>query len=76
MVSDDGAGIPPEELTQVFERFYRCRSGQNGIGLSLARELVLLHGGHISAHNDGGAHFVIRLPLNARGRVAQVFTRN
>lgn len=76
VVSDDGAGIPPEELTQVFERFYRGRSGQNGIGLSLARELVLLHGGHISAHNDGGAHFVIRLPLNARGRVAQVFTRN
>lgn len=76
VVSDDGAGIPPEELTQVFERYYRGRSGQNGIGLSLARELVLLHGGHISAHNDGGAHFVIRLPLNARGRVAQVFTRN
>lgn len=68
MVADDGPGIPPEELSQVFERYYRGANGQNGIGLSLAQELVALHGGRLKAHNnpEGGACFEVILPQRKR----------
>ncbi len=71
-VRDAGIGIPPEMLLNVFEMFAhgenRLRRGQGGlgIGLGLARKLVLLHGGTITAQSDGpglGSEFVIRLPL-------------
>ncbi|NLD33576.1 MAG: HAMP domain-containing histidine kinase [Clostridiales bacterium] len=81
-ISDDGAGIPLRELSQVFERYYRGSGGQNGIGLSLVRELIALHGGQINAYNEGGAHFVIRMPLAGRQPVRrllhlpEIFTRN
>lgn len=70
LVADDGPGIPEAELNQVFERYYRGSGGQNGIGLSLARELVALHGGKLVAYNDGGACLEITLPLRRlfRGR--------
>ena len=71
-VADNGAGIPPEHLPHLFEKFTR-RSAQTersrdglGIGLSLVRGLVLLHGGSITAHSEGdgkGSSFVVRLPL-------------
>ncbi|MCC6458253.1 MAG: HAMP domain-containing protein [Caldilineaceae bacterium] len=71
-VIDQGAGIPPEELTRIFERFYRVdksrarSSGGNGIGLTIARHLVGAHGGDIWAESKGigkGATFVFTLPL-------------
>jgi CheY-like chemotaxis protein len=73
-VSDNGLGIPPDMLSRIFEMFVqvdrsleREKSGL-GIGLSLARGLVALHGGSIEARSEGagqGSAFVVRLPLAA-----------
>ena len=62
-IRDDGEGIAPELLPHIFDRFYSTRKGGAGIGLSLAKEIVSLHTGTISASNDGGALFEISLPL-------------
>jgi two-component system phosphate regulon sensor histidine kinase PhoR len=68
-VSDSGPGIPSDDLSRVFERFYRVdksrsRPGGTGLGLAIVRHLVELHGGTASAanHPDGGAVFTITLP--------------
>ncbi len=70
--ADDGAGITDEVLPQVFERFARSSHGTRdahvglGIGMTLARRLVELHGGQIAAHSDGpgeGSTFVVQLNL-------------
>jgi PAS domain S-box-containing protein len=72
-VEDSGVGIPAASLGRVFERFYRIE-GQggrsvegSGIGLSLVRELVLLHGGAIEVDSaEGrGTVFTLRLPFGA-----------
>jgi two-component system, OmpR family, sensor kinase len=69
-VADSGPGIEQKDLPFIFERFFRGRSGRNesgkGLGLSLCREIVQLHGGEITAANrpDGGAEFVIMLPAS------------
>ena len=70
-VKDDGIGIPPDKLTDIFELFSRVdssfdRQGGLGIGLTLVRQLVELHGGTIEAHSNGvghGSEFVISLPV-------------
>lgn len=71
-IADDGAGIPREFLPHVFDRFRQAdgsitrRHGGLGIGLSLAKQIVDLHGGSIAAASDGpgrGATFTIQLPL-------------
>lgn len=62
-IRDDGEGIAPELLPHIFDRFYSTRKGGAGIGLSLAKEIVSLHKGTISASNAGGALFEISLPL-------------
>ena len=70
-IADSGPGIRPEDLPHVFERFFHVdESGDGsqpgtGIGLSLARELVELHGGEIQAHSahGSGATFTVVLPL-------------
>ncbi|HEX6324462.1 MAG TPA: HAMP domain-containing sensor histidine kinase, partial [Vicinamibacterales bacterium] len=70
-VSDSGAGIAPDFLPHVFERFRQGDSsatrehGGLGIGLAVARHLVELHGGTITAASDGpakGSVFTVRLP--------------
>ena len=68
-VSDSGPGIPPDDLSRVFERFYRVdksrsRPGGTGLGLAIVKHLIELHGGQARAENqpDGGARFVITLP--------------
>lgn len=73
-VADNGAGIPAEHLPHLFEKFTR-RSAQTersrdglGIGLSLVRGLVALHGGSVAAESKGegkGSTFVVRLPVAA-----------
>jgi PAS domain S-box-containing protein len=71
-VTDTGVGIPAESLASVFEMFaqvgqYKERAqGGLGIGLTLARRLVELHGGQLSACSEGpgkGSRFTVRLPL-------------
>ena len=75
-VKDDGIGIPPDQLGRVFDLFTqidlgpeRAKSGL-GIGLSLVRRLVELHGGEVVATSPGigkGAEFVVRLPVSSEG---------
>jgi signal transduction histidine kinase len=68
-VSDDGPGIPPEEAERVFERFYRSdqarssKDGGSGLGLSIARWIVDLHGGRIRAEQvePHGCRMVVEL---------------
>ena len=71
-VGDDGEGIPPEILPHIFDRFYRgdpSRSnGQDhgaGLGLAIAREIVIAHHGTITAQSvpGQGSIFTVRLPL-------------
>jgi PAS domain S-box-containing protein len=71
-VADNGVGIPPEMLARVFDMFAQLDStraqGGLGIGLTLARTLVELHGGSIEASSAGagkGAEFLVRLPVLA-----------
>jgi signal transduction histidine kinase len=70
-VADQGRGIPREELTHVFDRFYRARNSRtntagNGLGLYLARYFVELHNGRIEAESEleKGSTFSVRLPTN------------
>jgi two-component system CheB/CheR fusion protein len=72
-VGDDGAGIDPSVLDSIFELFVQGRAtihrteGGMGVGLSVVRSLVEMHGGTIAAHSDGpgkGSTFVMRLPLS------------
>ncbi|OLC57119.1 MAG: hypothetical protein AUH85_04120 [Chloroflexi bacterium 13_1_40CM_4_68_4] len=68
-VSDTGAGIAPDVLTHVFERFYRSAdSTGSGLGLPIARSLVVAHGGDIAAASDGPGHgttISVTLPIGA-----------
>jgi signal transduction histidine kinase len=70
-VEDDGPGIPETERERIFEPFYRLdrsrdrTTGGFGLGLSIARKAVELHGGTIAAGVSvlGGARFVVTLPV-------------
>ena len=73
-VADHGPGLAPGEENKVFEKFYRgpqTRPGGLGLGLSIARQLVEVHGGQIIAQNqeNGGARFSIRLPIGEAMRL-------
>ena len=78
-VSDSGIGITPDLLPHVFERFRQGDSsstrlqGGLGLGLTLVKQLVELHGGTVTAESRGvgqGATFTVRLPLRAAGHPA------
>jgi PAS domain S-box-containing protein len=73
-VTDTGAGIAPDVLSHVFDRFWQAdssttrRVGGLGLGLALVRHIVELHGGTVEAASAGqgkGATFTIRLPIEA-----------
>ena len=67
-VTDSGSGIPPEEVSGVFQRFYRSNrprvaSAESGLGLPIARAVALSHGGAFEyVGNDPGASFRLSLP--------------
>ncbi len=75
-VSDNGIGLAPEMLTQVFGLFFQGKrsvdrsEGGLGIGLALVKNIVELHGGKVEASSAGpgqGSQFVVRLPLRSTG---------
>jgi len=65
-ISDSGPGIPAEKLSQIFDPFFTTKEQGMGIGLSIARTIVLAHEGRIWAENgtEGGAVFRVSLPLS------------
>ncbi|HJS19298.1 MAG TPA: ATP-binding protein [Anaerolineales bacterium] len=70
-VTDNGIGIPARELPRIFERFYQVethltrRYGGMGLGLSVAKAMIELHGGRIWAESQGrGSKFTFLLPVN------------
>lgn len=77
VVSDDGDGIPPEQLDRIFERFFRADGSRatfdgngSGLGLTIAQAIIRDHGGDLIAHSDGpgtGAKFMMRLPASDVG---------
>ncbi|MCL4531981.1 MAG: HAMP domain-containing histidine kinase [Actinobacteria bacterium] len=70
VVRDHGIGIPAEERSHIFERFFQAHSsnhyGGMGIGLSVCREITEMHGGSIVVEQpeDGGSRFIVRLPAS------------
>ena len=79
-IIDDGIGIPAADLTRIFERFYQVEShltrkhGGMGLGLSVSKVMVEMHGGRIWAESEEGkgSTFTILLPLNlAQVKAAQ-----
>ena len=70
-VEDNGVGIPEEDLSRVFERFYRVdkarsrAAGGTGLGLSIVSDIVRRRGGTVEASNRflGGASFTVRWPV-------------
>jgi signal transduction histidine kinase len=71
-VEDTGPGIPPGEISRIFERFYqvdKSRAGNKGrgtgLGLAIAREIVLAHGGQIQVESQAGESscFMVKIPL-------------
>ena len=73
VIADDGDGLPPSDLTRVFDRFYRSdesrnrTSGGSGLGLSIVKAIIGLHRGRVSARNlePRGAEFTVALPVSA-----------
>jgi signal transduction histidine kinase len=73
-VRDTGTGIAPEEISHLFERFYRAKGVRarthegTGIGLALVQELVRLHGGTVRVESvpGEGSTFTVSIPAAAR----------
>ena len=66
-VKDDGNGIDAEVMPHIFERFYKGKDGNQGIGLSIVKSIIEQHNGIIIAENtvEGGAAFTIILPIRS-----------
>jgi PAS domain S-box-containing protein len=75
-IRDTGIGIPPEDLEQLFERFYRVNkdrsraTGGSGLGLAISKQIVEMHGGGISVDSEvgQGSTFLIHLPTEPLSR--------
>ena len=77
MISDEGMGIPPENVNRIFDRFYRvdrarARSmGGTGLGLAIAREMIEAHGGSIWAESEEGQgttiFFTLKVEIDEEG---------
>jgi two-component system, NtrC family, sensor histidine kinase AtoS len=65
-VRDNGPGIPPEAVHQIFRPFFTTRPAGTGLGLAIVQKVIVSHNGRISAGNapDGGAVFRLSLPLH------------
>ncbi len=63
-VRDDGNGISEQDFPYIFDRFYNGAGGNFGLGLSIAKSALDYMGGEIACHNDDGAIFTIRIPID------------
>ncbi|WP_082889171.1 sensor histidine kinase [Methylovorus sp. MM2] len=68
IVADNGPGVTPEQRTQIFDPFFTQRAGGVGLGLAVARQIVLAHHGtiNVSSSKMEGAEFRITLPMLAQ----------
>jgi two-component system sensor histidine kinase KdpD len=72
-IADRGVGIPFEDLTRIFDKFYRVQRPENvsgtGLGLSISKGIIEVHHGDIyaSTRAGGGTIITIELPLNNKG---------
>jgi signal transduction histidine kinase len=68
-VQDDGPGIPPERIEEIFVPFYTTKESGAGIGLALARQIALAHGGRLTAapNRGRGMTFVLSIPVSQGG---------
>ena len=74
VVEDTGEGIPPEELARIFDQFYQVSSSSaptrgSGLGLTIAKKLVELHGGQLWVRSQlgKGSEFAFTLPASEVG---------
>ncbi|MBI2830333.1 MAG: PAS domain-containing sensor histidine kinase, partial [Chloroflexi bacterium] len=71
-VTDSGEGIPPEELPNIFERFYRVDKSRNratggyGLGLTISKRIIETHGGKIEVQSEvgKGSRFSFTVPVS------------
>ena len=82
-MSDTGQGIDPEFLPHVFDMFRQAEPAKTrhygglGLGLSIVRRLVELHGGHVEARSDGagkGTTFLVYLPVPGTSHAGSLST--
>lgn len=63
---DNSAGVPPEKLDRIFDRFYRCDESRNkkgsGVGLYVVKYIMKRHHGSVCATNEGGLKISLYLP--------------
>jgi two-component system sensor histidine kinase HydH len=67
-VHDSGTGIPADKLTEIFDPYYSTKPDGTGLGLWIAQQIAVAHGGSLAAGNapGGGAVFTLTLPLNRK----------
>lgn len=67
-VRDSGPGIPAEKITEIFEPYYSTKREGSGLGLWIAQQIAVAHGGSLHAANApaGGAIFTLKLPLKRK----------
>ena len=68
-VLDSGSGIPAERLAAIFDPYFTTKPEGSGLGLWIAQQIVIAHGGSLKAENApaGGAVFTMRLPVKRQG---------
>jgi len=63
-ISNDGEHIDSNDLSHIFDRFYKGKGGNTGIGLSITKEIITAFNGSVTAENtENGVQFVIELPV-------------
>jgi PAS domain S-box-containing protein len=74
VIADEGVGIAPEDVDRIFELYYTTKQARgSGLGLTTAKEVIVLHGGSIAVESrlGFGTRFTVRLPANRDGRREQ-----